>query len=307
MIATLTAHAYTGERDLQRMQAALAHWIKRIGESTYWHVGDVPHRIYDNIRGLFPLDEVVRLWENAGEVIGFAVAQPETDRFDAFLHPEYRGSGLEFEIVEWAYQATRVGMATFNRGTHPVKANLFAGDTTRQNCLLQMGFEQDATYLCITSRSLLYRIDTPKVADGYTIRPTKGMSEAIALEQLHRDIWEWSPQSSYRDEVMLKPCYDYQHELLAVAPDGTLAAHTIYWCDTLNKIGYFEPVGTHPNHQRRGLARALMNHAMLLMREQGLESVRVCFNFQNEAAKSLYESLEFWQIGSITRYLKHAN
>jgi mycothiol synthase len=297
---TAASYAYTGENDLQQMQTALAHWMQQAGDSIYWHVGDLPHRLYDNLGGLVPLDAAVRLWKNEHEIIGFAVAQPDSARFDAFLHPDYRGSDLEREIVNWA--DTTVG-----RSVKTVSANVYAGDKTRLQILLEMGFEKDATYLCITQRSLLDQIDAPAIPDGYVIRPSTGVNEAAALQQLHQVIWEWQPERSYRDEVMLKPGYNYKQELLALTSDGVPAAHTIYWCDSINKLGYFEPVGTHPDFQRKGLARALMNHAMRLMREHSMERVRVCFNFQNEVAKNLYTSLGFQQIGSITSYIKRTN
>jgi mycothiol synthase len=261
MNQTLTSYAYTGENDLQQMQTALAHWMQQAGGSIYWHVGDLPHRLYDNLGGLVPLDAAVRLWKNESEIIGFAVAQPDSDRFDAFLHPDYRGSVLEREIVNWAY-------TTVGQSAKTVSANVYAGDETRLQILLEMGFKKDATYLCITQRSLLNQIDVPAITDGYVIRPSTGISEAAALQQLHQVIWEWQPERSYCNEVMLKPGYNYQQELLAVTSDGVLAAHTIYWLDSINKLGYFEPVGTHPDYQRKGLARALMNHALLLMRDQ---------------------------------------
>jgi ribosomal protein S18 acetylase RimI-like enzyme len=46
------------------------------------------------------------------------------------------------------------------------------------------------------------------------------------------------------------------------APGGTTAASTIMWLDEANKTAEFEPVGTHPDYRRQGLARALMLHGM---------------------------------------------
>jgi mycothiol synthase len=299
MKSIVVSAAYTGASDLLQMQNALAQWMQQAGDSIYWHVGDVPHRLYDNLSGLFPLDAVVRLWKNAAEIIGFAVAQPDSARFDAFLHPDYRGTNVERDIVTWAYKIV-------GQDANPVRANVYAGDATRLQILLAMGFEKDVTYLCMTQRALLDKIDAPALPNGCVIRPA-GIDDAIALQRLHQAVWDWQPERSYQDAVMLKPGYKPERELLAVTGDGVLAAHTIYWLDSINKLGYFEPVGTHPAYQRKGLARALMNHAMRLMREQGMEQVRVCFNFQNDAAKNLYTSLGFQQVGSITHYLKQAH
>ena len=62
----------------------------------------------------------------------------------------------------------------------------------------------------------------------------------------------------YRDRVMLKPGYQPEHEIIVVAADGRLAAFTTIRLDNLNNVGLFEPVGTRPVFQRRGLARAML-------------------------------------------------
>lgn len=78
-----------------------------------------------------------------------------------------------------------------------------------------------------------------------------------------------------------------------MAPDGRIAAYTVYWTDTRNGLGLFEPVGTHREFRRLGLGRAVMLHAMARMRSAGLVSVSVNHNADNVAARRLYESLGF--------------
>ena len=54
------------------------------------------------------------------------------------------------------------------------------------------------------------------------------------------------------------------------APDGQVAAFTVIWLDDRNRCALFEPVGTHPAFQRRGLARALMLHGLRVMAAAGM-------------------------------------
>jgi len=58
-------------------------------------------------------------------------------------------------------------------------------------------------------------------------------------------------------------------DLVAVAPDGTLAAYVGMPYDASNRLGSFEPVCTHPDHRRRRLACVLMLEGIRRLRSIG--------------------------------------
>ena len=53
------------------------------------------------------------------------------------------------------------------------------------------------------------------------------------------------------------PLYRPALDTILVAPDGTVAAFALGWLDPLTGGLELEPVGVHPDHQRRGLGRAV--------------------------------------------------
>ena len=57
---------------------------------------------------------------------------------------------------------------------------------------------------------------------------------------------------------MRSPVYCHNLDIVAIAPDGQIGAFCIVWMDPVNKVGLFEPVGTHPDYQRKGLGKAVM-------------------------------------------------
>ena len=69
------------------------------------------------------------------------------------------------------------------------------------------------------------------------------------------------PGSSYSLDrhrtVQASPVYRGELDLVAVAADGSLAAYALGWLDVRSRCVLFEPVGTDPAHERRGLARCL--------------------------------------------------
>ena len=83
--------------------------------------------------------------------------------------------------------------------------------------------------------------------------------------------------------VMESPGYDPGRELVAEAPDGTLAAFAVTWHDHLNRTGLLEAVGTHAAHH---------------MAVAGMEFAIVANFMSNEASAALYRSAGFtpWHV-----------
>ena len=87
--------------------------------------------------------------------------------------------------------------------------------------------------------------------------------------------------------------YDGARDLFVRAPDGRGAAACTIWFDTVNGVGLFEPVATHPDFQRMGLGKAVMAEGMRRMRAAGMRSAVLGFDPNNVAARALYKSLGF--------------
>jgi len=124
------------------------------------------------------------------------------------------------------------------------------------------------------------------VADGYSIRPVR-QNELAERVDVHRRCWaparikamlglpvaEAEPASSYSIDihraVMGSPVYQGELDMVAVAADGSLAAYGLGWLDVDSGCVLFEPVGTDPDHTKRGLARALCAEILRAARDLG--------------------------------------
>ncbi|MFC7722501.1 hypothetical protein [Nonomuraea recticatena] len=88
---TLTMRPYS-DADLPVLQDTFARWIAEAGRCGYDHVGELPHRIYENLRGRRPVGSLVHLWEDASRIVGLAVNLRFGSAFDVFAAPSLRGS-----------------------------------------------------------------------------------------------------------------------------------------------------------------------------------------------------------------------
>jgi GNAT superfamily N-acetyltransferase len=111
----------------------------------------------------------------------------------------------------------------------------------------------------------------------------------------------WSPTAytarAY-EGVRQTAAYRGDLHVLVQADDGTMAASAIMWFDEANKSVEFEPVGTHPDYRRHGVARALMLRGMHLARAAGAEHATVvCKGAPGQpAARGLYYGVGFKEL-----------
>jgi ribosomal protein S18 acetylase RimI-like enzyme len=130
--------------------------------------------------------------------------------------------------------------------------------------------------------------------DRYRIRSVSGPHEVEARMALHRAAFAPSKMTVEKYERLTTlPHYRFEDDLVVEAPDGSLAAFAMAWWDPIARVGEYEPVGTHPDHQRRGLGRALLTHGLRRYRDLGARLVQVYSNTDNAASEGLYQAVGF--------------
>jgi ribosomal protein S18 acetylase RimI-like enzyme len=277
------------DHDLPRLQETVAGWIAEAGRCGYDHIGELPHRIYENLRGHRPVGELVHLWEDRSGIVGLAINLRFGAAFDVFTAPALRGTPTEAQMLRAAYETTAAHLT----GDGYVLTDAFDCDTLRIGLLGELGFIRFRTWDDSRERDLSEPLGDAPLPAGFVVRPAR-MDDAgqlaLARNQSFDDDWTGE---LYRTAVMEKPGYRPEQEIVVEAPDGRIAAFAVYWVDVRNGIGHFEPVGTHREFQRRGLARAAMRYAMRRMRTAGMTTVTINHDAENLPAARLYEALGF--------------
>lgn len=70
-------------------------------------------------------------------------------------------------------------------------------------------------------------------------------------------------------------------------------SYCICWYDPGSRTGLFEPLGTRPAYRGEGLGKAVMLEGLLRLLDLGAHTALVAAVHDNEAARSLYESVGF--------------
>jgi GNAT superfamily N-acetyltransferase len=153
----------------------------------------------------------------------------------------------------------------------------------------------DAGFWTQCNRRDLRDLPEPTLPAGFSFL-TAGQVSPEAAAHAHRDAWH---PSSFTDHGMrgVRATWPYQPDLHALvqAPDGTLAATTIMWLDERNGTAEFEPVGTHQDYRRLGLARSLLQYGMLQAIKAGATEMLVaCLGAPaHPTARALYYDTGF--------------
>jgi GNAT superfamily N-acetyltransferase len=134
------------------------------------------------------------------------------------------------------------------------------------------------------------------LAPGYTVRslredeiPARGLAawKTTRSDEPYDDFvgWQWL------FNVYQAPLYRRDLDIVAVAASGEVASFCTLWFDDVTRSGFFEPVGTAQEHQRRGLARAVMSKALHRLQKMGATLALV--SSYTSPAHELYASLGF--------------
>ncbi|MGE5140017.1 MAG: GNAT family N-acetyltransferase [Rudaea sp.] len=224
-----------------------------------------------------------------------------TAGFDAQIHPEARGQGIEQQVVDWIIGLARAAPYCERLIADP---GIYEEDTALIRALEQRGFHAigGSSILC---RSLEMPLPYPPVPSGLTIRPIRP-DEIAARAQAHRTVFAPSRVGDHDYARLVRmPGYETQLDLAAVTLKGEISAFALGWMDSENGVGEFEPVGTRPNFRRGGLAGAVMVEGMRRMKARGAASVFVGPIDRDEAgAFAFYENLGMTRACSLLSFAR---
>jgi ribosomal protein S18 acetylase RimI-like enzyme len=191
-----------------------------------------------------------------------------------------------------------IGLMEWSRGRLDGKAEIATiaeGDIELESYLRERGYEP-ASYMLSFEMALTEGVLVPDLGPGWELRHVRGEDEADnRREASHRAFASTMDRKLHLERYlrfMRSPVYDRERDLVAVAPDGRVAAFMVWWPDP-SGIALIEPFGTHPDFQRRGVGRALLQFGFARMKSAGMRFVRVGTEESRETAVAFYENAGF--------------
>jgi len=282
---------YAGMQDFYAMLDLLSAGSRANNGTHYVHRGDLQWWLFYTDTPPALWQSRIRLWTESDRLIGWALLSPEEDAFDVYTVPALRGSSQEDEMLS----AVVTEMSALNELNNIWVAE---DDEVRTQWLDNHGFNVADAHMPHFTRVLSGPLAGPQLPAGFSLRASRGNETDARLRAAvsHAAFQSAMPFEKYwlrTWRLMQSPVYVQEHEIFVVAPSGEVAAFCIIWTDELTKIGHFEPVGTHPDFQRKGLGKSLLFEGLRRLKSEGMDAADVCTNHDNVAAIPLYESVGF--------------
>jgi ribosomal protein S18 acetylase RimI-like enzyme len=302
-----TARQYQGQADTELLRSFLISMRAGAGPAC-WHSGDLVWRFFLHALG-HDLQQTVRLWlDGRGQVQAFAIVTPRSRAgnllFDLQVHPRARGQGLPEQALDWI--ESQAAATTPAPRLLCTDTGVYDVDAGQAAALRARGFAPTGDEGLLLERSLRGQIPQPEPPAGFRLRPVSGPGEGSRRAEAHRDAFASSRVTGEAYlRLMHTPGYAADWDLLAEAPDGSVAAFAMVWPDAANGTGEFEPVGTRPAFRRRGLARALLLEGMRRLAAAGASSAVVGpIDTGDRAALELYRSAGFEAVHRLSIYAR---
>ncbi len=261
-------------RDVYVCNGRMEHaWLPQ--RLDYWRFFGMP------VLGDGALETDVFLWETDGGELA-AVLNSES-RGWAYLQvdPRRRTPALEDEMVAVAEEKLRTIGKRSGRPVLVVSA--WDADAMRGEVLARRGYERMGDWQeILRARDLSQPVPDVPVPAGYRIRAIEPTEE----DARRRNEASWRAfhpnepvdrafvGSSYR-HIEREPLYRRDLDLVAESPEGEIASFATVWYDDALRVCTFEPVGTAPEHQKKGLAKAVIAEGMRRARAMGAQTASV--------------------------------
>ncbi len=97
--------------------------------------------------------------------------------------------------------------------------------------------------------------------------------------------------NAVEERLLETSLYDATLDLSIETEDGEPAGYALFWDDVLTGVGQLEPMRVFDEHQRRGLARALLTEGLDRLARRGARRLKV--GFDGAAGEALYTGAGF--------------
>jgi ribosomal protein S18 acetylase RimI-like enzyme len=206
---------------------------------------------------------------------------------EILCHPKADQTEVEPQLLSWLERESHAR----NR-TH-LSVGCLDSDHQRISILQSRGYRRKSGCYPHMSVALDAPNPAPDLPDQYAIDRLQPSDLAALARTISLTFGtKPKPESTYV-AMCAGEFYSEDLGLVARSPEGEIAGFGVAWLDARSRAGLLEPVGCHPEHRRRGIARAVVLALLRRLALMGARTAVVYPNGDNDAAVSLYERCGF--------------
>lgn len=225
-----------------------------------------------------------QLWRNEqGRLVGFIIRYYSSTHLQ--ILPDHRF--LEEEMLAWAERH-------WSGEKQCLQTHAFQHDRYRQSLLAQRGYKDRGVSAYIRVYDLQKEIPSPTLPPGFKIISMAENASTAERIDLENKIWgRTDMDEAWFAGKSSAPTYSSDWDLVVVSPEGKQVASCLVWVYEQTQSAEIEPLGTHPNFRRMGIARAMVLETMRRLKACGIRYLYIGSDPDPDySANHLYASLD---------------
>ncbi|MFW9803895.1 MAG: GNAT family N-acetyltransferase [Candidatus Thorarchaeota archaeon] len=303
---TIRMRDYRWNRDFEVARAFLAeiypirtgysNWIPSTLENVKYGPGGTEY--------LDEEDEYLKLWEsnNGHRIIALTYTKPSGECWLS-IHPEHMS---EFKgMVRWMEDRVR---ELNKEESKELKMALVIDDDDEERITMveELGFQKGDMYGDKQVRPLDAPVPDCILPEGYTIRHAVVEQDHAKYREAQKSVFRHIKDMSKGQLLLYSRASFYKEylDIVAVDPKGDFAAFCTVRIDPLSKIAELEPVGTHPDHRKLGLGKAVICEGLKRVEKYEPSAMVIIGAAPSDGARRLYESVGFINEGTLHYWIK---
>lgn len=285
---SIKLRSFLWEKDFDLVQ----DFLRETYELTKNYINWVPQR-FDN-RRFGPCgteyqdeeDDLVKIWEDTKESKPKIVAVTILNSSGAnWINIHHNFRFLEKKLILWIE----------NQAKEHINFYVLENDQIKNDLLLEFGYENLGCVEYTRTRPIDLSISDYELPKGYTIKNVNINKDFVKYRQVIGSVF---PHCNKMIEKLFNnytkaSFYNPELDIIAVAPDKGFAAFCTIRFDPISKIAKLEPVGTHPNHRRLGLSKAVIIEGLKRLNKYKPIAIVILGAANTAGANRLYDSLGF--------------
>ena len=227
------------------------------------------------------------VYDETGRLVGTAFAfnnhhwRNDPEPYTLLLDPEH--PQVAALLIEWAEAS---GM----REIEIIQGNMFL-----TGLIQSRGYSRSSDSMVMREKPLSNTSpEAVNLPHGYSIRVLHESEWDCYFEAIHTVFNMMDTHEAFAS-IQRSPSNVHDLHLNVVNEQNQIAAFCSVWLDSDNNVAEFEPVGTLPQFQKRGLAAALMANACNRLREMGCAQANVASWSESVGANKLYSACGFME------------
>ena len=274
---------YDHSKDFFKIRDFLQQTYNDEGELINWTIERWNYAVYF-IRDMFELSmeewsKTIGIWETEeGEIVSL-ILNEAVGRGETFFqtNPKYQEFITYHEMFDFAEEK----LITEIDSNLLLRPRIRKGDNILEKIAKERGYSilkdaTETTSIIDLNRDFSY----PEIPKGYRIMTMADDNNIVKRTKAFAIAFgnwgtKYEVQPSSYISLQEAPDYHKKLDVYIVAPDEEIVSFCLVWFDSKNKIGILEPVGTDPDHRRKGLAKAANYEAIKRVKEMGAKKVYV--------------------------------